>query len=101
MSENGGFGRRRGGQDNVGAPDARENWKFFENCLWFNPIFAKHGILVAGLTCDLVAKTELHKFLVFLKIFKTEHFPKTTKNTQKSFYVWSIYDWVCTPYLNR
>ena len=25
VSENGGFGRQRGGQDNVGAPDAREN----------------------------------------------------------------------------
>ena len=40
------------------------------------------------------SKNRVVKNLDFLKIFKIKHFPKTTKNTQKSFCVWSTYDYV-------
>ena len=56
MSKNGDFGRGRGGQDNEGARDARENRKVFENCLVFNPICAKHAFFMTGLTREQVAK---------------------------------------------
>ena len=56
MSENEGFGRGRGGQDNEDARDVRKNIKVFENFLGFNPIYAKHVIFGTGLTYERVAK---------------------------------------------
>ena len=70
MSKNRGFRRGKGGQDNVGARDARENWKVFENCLWFNPICAKHTIFTTGLTCKQVVKmSRQNPFNKILKIW--------------------------------
>ena len=56
VSENEGFGRGRGGQDNEDARDVRKNIKVFENFLGFNPICAKHVIFGTGLTYERVAK---------------------------------------------
>ena len=56
MSENEGFGRGRGGQDNEDARDVRKNIKVFENFLGFNPICAKHMIFVIGMSREQVAK---------------------------------------------
>ena len=57
MSENGGFGRERGGQDNETTCDVRENWKVSENCLGFNPIYAKHAFFATGMSCKQVARS--------------------------------------------
>ena len=57
VSENGGFRRGIGGKDNETAHDARENWKFFENCLVFNPICAKHAFFATGMSREQVARS--------------------------------------------
>jgi len=61
VSENGGFGRGRGGQDNETACDVREDWKVFENCLGFNPICAKHAFFMTGISHKQVAKSSCQK----------------------------------------
>ena len=55
--------------------------------------------LATSLTSEWVAKNRVVKFFYFLKILKQNTFQKKTKNTQKSFSVWSTYDWVCTTHL--
>ena len=50
------------------AHDAMENWTVFENCLRFNPIYAKHTIFATHITRKQVAKTSRQKPLY--KIFK-------------------------------
>ena len=62
MSENGGFERGRGGQDNEIARDARENRKAFENFLGFHPICAKHTFFPTGMNRKQVAKIPCDKF---------------------------------------
>ena len=57
MSEDGGLGRGRGGQDNETTRDARENWKVFENYLEFNPICAKHVFFVTRISREQVARS--------------------------------------------
>ena len=57
VSENGGFGRGRGGQDNEIASDVRENWKVFENCLGFNPICAKHAFFTTRMSRKQVTRS--------------------------------------------
>ena len=56
VSDNGGFRRERGGQYKVCARNMRENWKVFENCLRFNPVYAKHAIFATQLTREQVTK---------------------------------------------
>ena len=72
VSENEGFGWGRGRQDKVCACEVRENWKVFENCHGYNPIYAKHAIFVTGMSCEQVAKTSCQNPLTkFLKnLFK-------------------------------
>ena len=61
VSENGGFGRGRSGRDNETAHDARENWNFFENCLGFNLICAKHTFFATGISRKQVARSNCQK----------------------------------------
>ena len=57
VSENGGFGTRRGGQVNETASDVRENWKAFENRLGFNPICAKHAFFTTRISHEKFSKS--------------------------------------------
>ena len=92
VSENGGFGRGRGRQDNEIAHDARKNWKVFENCLGFNPICAKHAFFTIGMNRKQVAKSSqqnpMWKILKNLsKCFSRLEGPLVSKSWRDS---WSI-----------
>ena len=88
VSENGGFGRGRGGQDNEITCEVRENWKVFENCLEFNPICAKHAFFAIGMSREQLTKISCHKFWkICLSVFCDwkVHLRVNRKGSRKAF----------------